>query len=43
MNTDEEIQQAYADRENGANGFEGCKTWKSKIRELRDNILQKNK
>lgn len=31
MNTNEEISEAILDFRNAKNGFEGAKTWKSKI------------
>lgn len=34
MNTEDEIQQAFADYQNSRNGFEDSKTWRSGIRKL---------
>jgi redox-sensitive bicupin YhaK (pirin superfamily) len=35
MNTEEELAQAFSDYKNGKNGFEGSRSWKSKIKNLK--------
>jgi hypothetical protein len=34
LNTEEEIYQAFDDYQNGKNGFEGAKEWKSENRKM---------
>ena len=36
MNTQQELQQAFSDYQNGVNGFEGAAEWESKIKHLMD-------
>lgn len=34
MNTQQELQQAFYDYQNGVNGFENAHTWDSKIKQM---------